>query len=50
MDLERAKAILKAWVETDRKYRDNKVASDFDEFCETRNKAIETVLKHIDAQ
>lgn len=48
MGLDRAISILKAWVKTDRKMRGNSLESDYDKFCETRNEAIETVLRELE--
>ena len=46
MKLEKAIEILKDWIETDRLMRDyREPVSGYDEFCENRNIALETVLK-----
>jgi len=47
MELEQAKEILLEWVKSDREYRNHETESDFDEFCETRNIAIEVVLNKL---
>jgi len=36
--------LLKQWVEEDRRHRNNSIESDFDQFCEERNVAIEELL------
>ena len=47
MKFEQAKEILIEWVRIDRGYRNHENESDFDEFCETRNIAIEVVLNEL---
>lgn len=49
MKLEQAIEILKEWVEVDRLMRDfTEPISGYDGYCETRNIAIETVLKEVE--
>lgn len=49
MELKQAIEILKEWVEVDRLMRDmTEPISNYDEYCETRNIAIETVLKEME--
>jgi len=51
LDIDKAIKILKNWVNNDREMRNatiNNNTSDFDEFCENRNIAIETVLDKLE--
>ena len=40
--------ILKEFIEIDRRIRNNKVESDYDEFCERRCIAIENTIKKLE--
>lgn len=44
MDKQYAEQVLKEFVERDRMLRKNSVESDYDKFCETTCRAIETIL------
>lgn len=44
MTLEKAIEICQARIDLDRSMRDNKVESDYDEFCENECMAIETLI------
>lgn len=44
MDKQYAEQVLKEFVERDRMLRENSVKSDYDKFCETTCRAIETIL------
>ena len=48
MEVKDARELLENWVESDRAGRDNRVDNDFDQFCERRNVAIETILKKLE--
>ncbi len=48
MEIETAIEILQHWIDEDRYIRNNSMESDFDKFCETRNKAIERVLEELE--
>lgn len=50
MNLDKAIKILEAWVEADREFRENKLESDYDKFCEERNIAIETLIDELDKE
>lgn len=50
MNLDKAIRILETWVEADREFRENKLESDYDKFCEERNIAIETLIDELDKQ
>ena len=47
MNLDKAIKILETWVEADREFRENKLESDYDKFCEERNIAIETLIDEL---
>lgn len=47
MPIEQAVEILKEFIQTDRRLRNNKVESDFDIYCEKTCVAIETVLNEL---
>lgn len=48
--LEQAIKNLKEYIEIDRRFRDTKDNSDFDEFCENHCKDIEIILKEIERE
>lgn len=48
MNLGKAIKILETWVEADREFRENKLQSDYDKFCEERNIAIETLIDELE--
>lgn len=45
MDKQYSKQVLKEFIERDRMLRENSVKSDYDKFCETTCRAIETILE-----
>ena len=45
MDKQYSKQVLKEFIERDRMLRENSVKSDYDKFCETICRAIETILE-----
>ena len=46
MTLEKAISICQARIDLDRNMRDNKVESDYDEFCENECMAIEKLIEY----
>ncbi len=47
MDLDRAISILETWIKADREFRENKLESDYDKYCEERNIAMKILIDEI---